>query len=170
MQETRVRALIGEDPTCLRATEAHAPQLLSLRDGAWEAQRLSPSAVATEAQTLQSLCSATREATTVRGLHKTIREQPLLASTREEPAQQYVYICIIYILNIHNIYRYKTMQREKLNLNLKPETMYSDFVASPIAALSAMTYIQLTQRQFGAGVLKWFVCFRYVVKQRRLWL
>ena len=32
--------------------------------------------------------------------------------------------------------------------------MYPDFVASPIAALSAMTYIQLTQRQFGAGVLK----------------
>lgn len=52
----------------------------------------------------------------------------------------------------------------------KRETMYPDFVASPIAALFAMTYIQLPQRQFGAGVLKWFVYFRYVVKQRRLWL
>lgn len=36
--------------------------------------------------------------------------------------------------------------------------------------LSVMTYIQLTERPFGAGVLKWFVCFRYVVKQKSLWL
>ena len=38
---------------------------------------------------------------------------------REEPAQQYVYIRIIYILNMHNIYRYKAVRRERLTLNVK---------------------------------------------------
>ena len=52
----------------------------------------------------------------------------------------------------------------------KQEEVHTAILASRITALSVMTYIQLTQRQFGAGVLKWFVYFRYVVKQKCLWL
>jgi len=43
-----------------------------------------------------SLCSATREATTMRSLHTTTREQPLLATTKktvcgdEDTVQQYI--------------------------------------------------------------------------------
>ncbi|KAJ8783692.1 hypothetical protein J1605_008735 [Eschrichtius robustus] len=42
MQGTRVRALVQEDPTCRRATKPRAPQLLSLRSRAHEAQLLKP--------------------------------------------------------------------------------------------------------------------------------
>ena len=51
MQETRVRALVWEDPTCRRATKPCAPQLLSLRSTARDPQLLSPRATTTEACT-----------------------------------------------------------------------------------------------------------------------
>ena len=49
MQETRVRTLVWEDPTCLGATKP-VPQLLSLRSRAREPQLLSPRAATTEAR------------------------------------------------------------------------------------------------------------------------
>ena len=45
-------------------------------------------AATTEALVPWSPCSATREATAVRSLHTTTREQPLLTATREKPAHQ----------------------------------------------------------------------------------
>ena len=51
MQGARVRALVGEDPTCRGATEPHEPQLLSMCSGAREPQLLSPRATTTEAHT-----------------------------------------------------------------------------------------------------------------------
>ena len=58
MQGTWVRALVWEDPTCRGATGpwAREPQLLTLR--VW------------------SLCSATREAATVRGLRTSMKSGP----------------------------------------------------------------------------------------------
>lgn len=52
----------------------------------------------------------------------------------------------------------------------KQEAVYPEIVVSHIIALSVMTYIQFTHRQLGAGVLKWFVNFQYVVEQKRPWL
>lgn len=52
----------------------------------------------------------------------------------------------------------------------KQEAVYPEIMASCIIALSVMTYIQLTQTQFRARLLKWFVYFRYAVKQKSLWL
>ena len=49
-QETRVRALVQEDPTCRGATKPPVPQLLSLRSRAHEPQLLSPRATTTEAR------------------------------------------------------------------------------------------------------------------------
>ena len=42
VQETWVRSLVSEDPTCLRATEPSALQLLSLCSRVWEPQLLKP--------------------------------------------------------------------------------------------------------------------------------
>ena len=64
MQGTWVRSLLQEDSTCLRATEPRAA-------ATWPA--------------LQSPCSSTGEATTVRSLHPTARGQPLLPAARESP-------------------------------------------------------------------------------------
>ena len=57
MQETQVKSLVRDDPTCCEATKSE-PQLLSLcsRDGA----------ATTEAHAPYSPCSMTRDATTVR--------------------------------------------------------------------------------------------------------
>ena len=49
VQETRVQALVQEDPTCRGATKACVPQLLSLCSRAREPQLLSPRATTTEA-------------------------------------------------------------------------------------------------------------------------
>ena len=49
--------------------------------------QLSPSTTTTE-PTLQSLCSAIREATTVRSLRAATREKSPLAATRQKPTQQ----------------------------------------------------------------------------------
>ena len=63
----QVQSLIQEGPTCHRATKAGA--------------------ITTEAE-LQSPGSATREATEMRSPCTAVRQQPLLATTREKPAQQ----------------------------------------------------------------------------------
>ena len=68
VQETRVRALVWEDPTCRGATGPREPQLLSLRD--W------------------SLCSATREAATVRGPRTAMRSGPRLLQLEKALAQK----------------------------------------------------------------------------------
>ena len=68
VQGTRVRALVWEDPTCRRANWAREPQLLSLR--VW------------------SLCSATREAATVRGPHTAMRSGPRLPQLEKALAQK----------------------------------------------------------------------------------
>ena len=68
MQGTRVCTLVWEDPTCRRATWAREPQLLSLR--VW------------------SLCSATREATIVRGPHTTMKSGPRLLQLEKALAQK----------------------------------------------------------------------------------
>ena len=53
MLGTRVRSLVWEDPTCRGATQARAPQLLSLRSRARERQLLSPCVTTTEAACLE---------------------------------------------------------------------------------------------------------------------
>ncbi|CAI9180482.1 unnamed protein product [Rangifer tarandus platyrhynchus] len=45
MQETRVRSLVQEGPTCHGATKTHVPQLLSLCSGASEPKLLSQQAL-----------------------------------------------------------------------------------------------------------------------------
>ena len=68
MQETQVRSLIQEDPTCCGATTEplwhHVSQLLSLCSRARDLQLLSPSVATSEAHEPERLCSATREAGT----------------------------------------------------------------------------------------------------------
>ena len=58
--------------------------------GKQKLQLLSPCTTTTEACVNQSLCSATKEATTMRSPHNATREQPLLATTttREKSVQQ----------------------------------------------------------------------------------
>ena len=68
MQGTWVRSLVQEDPNCHRATK---PECHSYR-----------------AHMPQSLCSATREATTMRSLSTTTREQPYSQHLEKKPAQQ----------------------------------------------------------------------------------
>ena len=68
MQGTRVQALVWEDPTCRGAAKNHEPQLLSLR--VW------------------SLCSATREAATGKGLRTTMKTGPHLPQLEKALAQK----------------------------------------------------------------------------------
>ena len=68
MQGTRVRALVWEDPTCCGATGPVSHGLLSLR--VW------------------SLCSATREAATVRGPRTAMRSGPHLPQLGEALARK----------------------------------------------------------------------------------
>ena len=68
MQGTRVRALVWEDPTCPGATRPVSHNLLSLR--VW------------------SLCSATREATTVRGPRTAMKSGPHLPQLEKALAQK----------------------------------------------------------------------------------
>ena len=67
---------------------AHAPQL-RLWSRTQELQLLSPSAATSEGHAPLSLSSATREATAMKSLHTATRGQPLLAATREKPAEQH---------------------------------------------------------------------------------
>ena len=87
MQETWVRSLNWEDPTCCGGI-ARAPQLLSLCSSARELQLLSPCTGTTEAHAPYSLCSATREDPGVRSLSTAAREWPPLSAAKEKPAQQ----------------------------------------------------------------------------------
>ena len=80
MQETRVRSLIWEDPTCHGATKP-------VRHNRW-ACAPEPASHSYWACVPQSPCSATREATTMRSLSTATREQVPLAATREKPLQQ----------------------------------------------------------------------------------
>ena len=68
MQGTRVRALVWEDPTCRGTTIVREPQLLSLR--VW------------------SLCSATREAATVRGPRTAMKSGPHLPQLEKALVQK----------------------------------------------------------------------------------
>ena len=68
MQGTRVRALVWEDLTCRVSNWAREPQLLSLR--VW------------------SLCSATREATMVRGLRTAMKSGPRSPQLEKALAQK----------------------------------------------------------------------------------
>ena len=68
MQGTRVRALVWEDPTCHGATGPLEPQLLSLR--VW------------------SLCSAIREAATVRGPRTAVKSGPRSPQLEKALAQK----------------------------------------------------------------------------------
>ena len=63
-QETRVRSLVQEDPTCHRGTKPvyHSYRACSLESG-----------LAT-LHTLQPVCSATKESTTMRSPHTTTGE------------------------------------------------------------------------------------------------
>ena len=78
MQETQVRSLILEDPTCHRATKLYDPQLLSLLSRAQEPQLLKP--MSPRAQAPRQEKPLQRQDIT--------REQPLLTTTREQPTQQ----------------------------------------------------------------------------------
>ena len=71
----------------LQGSQAPVPQLLSPCAGAKEPQLLSPHAATLEAHTPWSLCSAPREATTMRSPNTATREWPVLASTRESSEQ-----------------------------------------------------------------------------------
>ena len=68
MQGTRVQALVWEDPTCHGVTKPVSHKLLSLR--VW------------------SLCSATREATIVRGPHTAMKSGPHLPQLEKALAQK----------------------------------------------------------------------------------
>ena len=61
---------------------------MSLCSGACELQLLSPHATTTETQARQSLCSATRKATTMRSPHNSTREQPPLTITKAQAQQR----------------------------------------------------------------------------------
>ena len=87
MQETWVRSLIWEDPQAVKQLSP-SPSTLNLSYGAQELQLLSPRATTTEIGALYGLCSAIREATAMRSPHTTMREQPLLSTTRENPMRQ----------------------------------------------------------------------------------
>ena len=84
MQETGVQSLVWQDPTCLGAAKLMRHGYLSLCSRAWEPQLLSPCPTATEAWVLQSLRSATREATTARIPSTSTGEQPSLPAIREK--------------------------------------------------------------------------------------
>ena len=71
-QETQVPSLIQEYPTCHGGTK---PMRQNYWSCALELQVLSPCASTTEACVCYRLCSATREATTMRSPHTTTREQ-----------------------------------------------------------------------------------------------
>ena len=68
MQGTRVRALVWEDPTLPRSNWAREPQLLSLR--------------------IWSLCSAKREAATVRGPRTAMKSGPRSPQLEKALAQK----------------------------------------------------------------------------------
>ena len=78
MQETRVRALVREDPTCRGATKP-------VHHNYW-ARALEPLSHSYWSPCSWSLCSTTREATAVRSLRTTMKLAPL-AATREKPAR-----------------------------------------------------------------------------------
>ena len=78
----------AQEPQLLSpCAEDQEPQLLSPCAGDQEPQLLSPCAATPEAHTPWSLCSAPREATTVRSPNTATREWPMLASTRESSEQ-----------------------------------------------------------------------------------
>ena len=83
MQETWIRSLVWEDPTCLRAAKA-----MWLCSRAWELQPRSPRAATAEACTPLTPCATAGEATALRTLHTATREQPPLPATKEKPTQQ----------------------------------------------------------------------------------
>ena len=85
MQGTWVQSLIQEDPTCHRATK---PQLLNLCSRAHKLQQRSPRATTTKALALYSLCSATREATTMRSPYTTTKSRPCSPQLEKVCAQQ----------------------------------------------------------------------------------
>ena len=81
MQETRVQALVREDPTCRRATKpvcqnywARAPEPTC--HNYWSPRALSP-------------CSTTREATAMRSLHTATRSSPCSPQLEKARAQQW---------------------------------------------------------------------------------
>ena len=86
MQETWVRSLVWEDPTRHGATKPMS-HILSLCSRTWEPQLLSPQAATIEACMPYSLRSVSREVTAMRGLCAATREEPLLATAREETMQ-----------------------------------------------------------------------------------
>ena len=79
MRGTLVRFLVWEDPTCCRAAE---PMLWSLRT------------TTAEAHVLQSLCSATRETTTMKSLHITAGEGPHTARKPKLNKMLKILICL----------------------------------------------------------------------------
>lgn len=59
-------------------------------------------------------------------------------------------------------------RRQRLNLESRRQCFLKSWHLASQPSLWWPTFS--SQRPFGAGVLKWFVCFRYVVKQKCLWL
>ena len=80
MQETRVRSLIWEDPTCLGASKP-----MSHNYRAWAPQLQSPHVTTTEAGVPQSLCPTTREAATMTSLNTAIENSPCSLQPENSP-------------------------------------------------------------------------------------